>query len=289
MTSAESYRTTVKTNLGNLHLPRSTTTSLPSGIHCEKQPLHKMHATVVTVPIRTAVFGARFSSAGLAPFAYAGTTSTSFGQQQQAPSSVATKLLQKRSASSFTTTKSRNNVVNNYSCSRLSCQRPVTLLLKSPSRSTQVPSSLVAVVQKSISGIRANSTTTPSASTNSRANAASSEDAPLDWNTFFQLRTSRRRYTLFSSILASIASTAIGVQILSTQDLDNLGAQVMGLDPFVVLGLATAAFGAVGWLAGPFLGNAIWSMVHRRYRRGVAIVSRHLLRSLISSPLGICY
>lgn len=70
-----------------------------------------------------------------------------------------------------------------------------------------------------------------------------------------------------------MASTAIGVQILSAQDLENLGAQVMGLDPFIVLGLATAACGAVGWLAGPFLGNGIWGLVHRRYKSGVAVVS----------------
>lgn len=102
--------------------------------------------------------------------------------------------------------------------------------------------------------------------------STSPSEAPLDWNTFFKLRASRRRYSLISSVLASITSTAAGVQILSAQDLDALGAQVMGLDPFIVLGLATAAFGAMGWLIGPVLGNAVWGLVHRQYRRGVAIV-----------------
>jgi hypothetical protein len=65
----------------------------------------------------------------------------------------------------------------------------------------------------------------------------------------------------------------IGVQVLSSQNLENLGAQVMGLDPFVVLGMATAACGAVGWLVGPFLGNAIWGLVNRRFKTAVAVVS----------------
>lgn len=103
--------------------------------------------------------------------------------------------------------------------------------------------------------------------------STSPSEVPLDWNTFFKLRASRRRYSLISSVLASITSTAAGVQILSAQDLDALGAQVMGLDPFIVLGLATAGFGAMGWLIGPILGNTVWGLVHRQYRGGVAIVS----------------
>jgi import inner membrane translocase subunit TIM23 len=70
-----------------------------------------------------------------------------------------------------------------------------------------------------------------------------------------------------------MASTVVGVQVLSNQDLEHFGAQVMGLDPFVVLGMATAACGAVGWLVGPFVGNAIWGLVYRRYKPSVVIVS----------------
>ena len=56
------------------------------------------------------------------------------------------------------------------------------------------------------------------------------------------------------------------------QNLDSLGTQVMGMDPFVVLGLATVACGAMGWLAGPFLGNAFWGTMHRKYKGSVAKV-----------------
>ncbi|PWY86928.1 presequence translocated-associated motor subunit pam17 [Aspergillus heteromorphus CBS 117.55] len=101
--------------------------------------------------------------------------------------------------------------------------------------------------------------------------AGTTESVKLDWNSFFKLRASRRRYTLASSIVTSMASTVVGVQILSTQDLESLGAQVMGLDPFVVLGMATAACGAVGWLIGPFVGNAVWGLAYRRYKPSVMV------------------
>lgn len=99
------------------------------------------------------------------------------------------------------------------------------------------------------------------------------DEVKLDWNSFFKLRASRRRYSLASSIASSLVTTTVGVQILSSQDLESLGSQVMGLDPFVVLGLATAACGALGWLVGPIVGNGLWGLVYRRFTPSVAIVS----------------
>ncbi|KAL4971669.1 Presequence translocated-associated motor subunit pam17, mitochondrial [Aspergillus desertorum] len=104
-----------------------------------------------------------------------------------------------------------------------------------------------------------------------RSTSAREEAAKLDWNSYFKLRASRRRFTLASSIMSSAVSTVVGVQVLSSQNLENLGAQVMGLDPFVVLGMATAACGAVGWLIGPFLGNAIWGLVNRSYKKAFLV------------------
>lgn len=66
-------------------------------------------------------------------------------------------------------------------------------------------------------------------------------------------------------MVTSLATTVFGVQYLSTQDIESLGAQVMGLDPIVVLGMATMACGAAGWLLGPFVGNGLWSLVNRKY------------------------
>ena len=110
--------------------------------------------------------------------------------------------------------------------------------------------------------LRANSTSAPA-----------NNEVKLDWDSFFKLRASRRRYSLVSSVASSAISTTVGVQVLSGQDLEHLGATVMGLDPFVVLGLATAACGAVGWLLGPALGNGIWGLVYRKYKPSVNTVS----------------
>ena len=106
------------------------------------------------------------------------------------------------------------------------------------------------------------------------------EEVKLDWNSFFKLRASRRRYSLASSVASALVSTTVGVQVLSSQDLESLGAQVMGLDPFIVLGMATAACGAVGWLLGPVVGNGIWGLVYRRFLPSVKTVSEPMSSSI---------
>ncbi|EEH16490.2 hypothetical protein PABG_06577 [Paracoccidioides brasiliensis Pb03] len=99
----------------------------------------------------------------------------------------------------------------------------------------------------------------------------SPESMPLDWNSFFRLRASRRKYSLISSIIASVCSTAGGVQVLVANNIDTTGAQALGLDPFIVLGLATASCAALGWLLGPVLGNSLWGLVHRKNKAAVAV------------------
>ncbi|KAJ5484385.1 Mitochondrial import protein Pam17 [Penicillium expansum] len=130
--------------------------------------------------------------------------------------------------------------------------RPVAATLNLDSRphaKAASPSSIV---------VRTNSTSAPA-----------NNEVKLDWDSFFKLRASRRRYSLVSSVASSAISTSVGVQVLSGQDLEHLGATVMGLDPFVVLGLATATCGAIGWLLGPALGNGIWGIVYRKYKPSV--------------------
>lgn len=64
-----------------------------------------------------------------------------------------------------------------------------------------------------------------------------------------------------------------------------------GLDPFLLLGLATAGSGAVGWLLGPFVGNAVFGLSHRKLGAQIAAVrqstlSLFLSRSIIFSFIG---
>ncbi|KAL2808024.1 mitochondrial import protein Pam17-domain-containing protein [Aspergillus granulosus] len=194
-----------------------------------------MHTTLITNPVRSAVLCTRLPAATLNPIAYP-TSSTLYQtislKSQTRPASSSTKLFTQKSQKL-----------------KLSSTRPQASL--APSCVTKTTS------------IRHNSSST--------SPSAREEAAKLDWNSFFKLRASRRRYTLASSIVSASASTMVGAQVLSSQNLENLGAQVMGLDPFVVLGMATAACGAAGWLVGPFLGNAIWGLVNRRFKTAVAV------------------
>ncbi|KAL4929203.1 presequence translocated-associated motor subunit PAM17 [Aspergillus undulatus] len=187
-----------------------------------------MHTTLIMNPVRSATLCARLPAAALNPMV-----------------SQTSSLYQTISLKAQTRPSSTSTV-------RAPKATPTLQLSSSRPQKTSV-TSCINILQTT--SIRSNST------------AARQEAAKLDWNSFFKLRASRRRYTLASSIVSSGASTVIGIQVLSSQNLENLGAQVMGLDPFVVLGMATAACGAAGWLVGPFLGNAVWSLVNRNYRK----------------------
>ncbi|EEA24913.1 TIM23 complex component [Talaromyces marneffei ATCC 18224] len=215
-----------------------------------------MHASVASAPIRSVMLsgGSRFSCC-FTPFHLTGSSSAAAPQQAM-----------KRSVNRFST-----------KCSAPNQKSPISSFARanrvSFNKETKLTNSQVI-----ITSLRRNF----SSSVGLRAKQSSniSNTALLDWNTFFKLRASRRRYSLVSSILASIATTAVGVQVLSTQDLDTLGAQVMGLDPFIVLGLATAACGALGWLIGPVLGNTVWGLVYRQYRGGIAIKEKEFFNRI---------
>jgi len=88
----------------------------------------------------------------------------------------------------------------------------------------------------------------------------------MTWNTFLTLRRRRRHYNLLASISTSLLTTTIGTTLLASQPLDTL--PLFNLDPFVVLGVATAGSAAAGWLIGPFLGNAVFMSTMRGGGRG---------------------
>ena len=118
----------------------------------------------------------------------------------------------------------------------------------------------------------ATDTSNPSAS----ADAASNETA-LTWNRFLQLRAIRRRFNLVASLVSSAGTVTAGAAMLAALDLDAFSAQVpFGLDPVLALGLCTAGCGALGWLFGPFAGNALFGWWYRGLRREIGAVSRTL-------------
>ncbi|KIX06560.1 uncharacterized protein Z518_04536 [Rhinocladiella mackenziei CBS 650.93] len=119
-----------------------------------------------------------------------------------------------------------------------------------PPSSTSTPSSFFT---PSLCRIRNASTSTPPKTSSA-----------LDWNTFFRLRTSRRRYALTSSIVTSFASTAAAVIAFSEVPgfADNV-TKLIPTDPFTSMGIATFGATFLGWLIGPAFGNSLWRLLHR--------------------------
>lgn len=86
----------------------------------------------------------------------------------------------------------------------------------------------------------------------------------LDWNNFFRLRTSRRRYSLASSVVCSIGVTGAMFMFLSTQpEMADELTKLIPLDPVISMGILTFAATFAGWLIGPVFGNTIWKLLHR--------------------------
>ncbi|EFR03540.1 presequence translocated-associated motor subunit pam17 [Nannizzia gypsea CBS 118893] len=220
-------------------------------------------------PIRTAVLGGRLSNAW-SPLAIGANSPISVAGYQHQPC--------RRSALRPSPLKQQPIRASSCATTYKSPARPASLSSNTCratyNQSSTNNSTLLSAIRRSQScpGLRRNtSTSTQTASSGNHHTNTVDTPVKLDWNTFFQLRASRRKYSLISSVLAAFTTTAAGGQILATQNLENLGAQIMGFDPLIVLGLATAASGALGWLAGPFLGNGLWGLVYRKYKSAVAI------------------
>lgn len=78
---------------------------------------------------------------------------------------------------------------------------------------------------------------------------------------------------MVASVIGGLGFFATGIIVLTTNDFDQMGAQMIGLDPFITLGLGTFACGALGWLLGPFLGTALFNMYYKRLVPQMRVVS----------------
>ncbi|KAI9755030.1 MAG: hypothetical protein M4579_004433 [Chaenotheca gracillima] len=139
------------------------------------------------------------------------------------------------------------------------------------SRSSTLPSPIAI---RSASFASASGAAAPSSS----ADAGPSER--LDWNTFFKLRKSRRRYNLIASVVTSAGTVVGGLFVLAQQDLDPMSVSIFGLDPMLLFGLTIAGFGTIGWLVGPFLGNAMFRMLNKRFNHQMTVKEKEFYRRI---------
>ncbi|KKY35295.1 putative presequence translocase-associated motor subunit [Diaporthe ampelina] len=93
---------------------------------------------------------------------------------------------------------------------------------------------------------------------------------PLDWNSFFQLRKTRRRWQVGFSALMSVGFGASGALVLGSGAADSLTGQIP-LDPILTLGLITLGCTAMGWVVGPSLGNAVFYLIKRKYKAPMTV------------------
>lgn len=101
------------------------------------------------------------------------------------------------------------------------------------------------------------------------ASASESSTPTLDWNKFFTLRKTRRRYQLGCSVATMVAGGSVAGLVLINIDMEWLGK--IPLDPFITLGLMTMSSAALGWLAGPSIGSAFFYMAKRGVKTPMAI------------------
>jgi mitochondrial import inner membrane translocase subunit TIM23 len=87
----------------------------------------------------------------------------------------------------------------------------------------------------------------------------------LDWNTFFRLRTTRRYYSLTSSLLG-LTSTATLTAIFLTMypDQSDTLIKLIPMDPIISTGITMTISMLAGWLIGPIFGNGLWRLLYRR-------------------------
>ena len=145
-------------------------------------------------------------------------------------------------------------------------------------------SNLASAAQKSVNA--ASKTTasklasTPQSSSSSRPSPAlPAGHEPLSWDSFFKLRMRRRRVQLAFSIVCSIGACAGGAIVLSAGVAEPL-VKLIPLDPFLTLGLMAFACAALGWLAGPSVGGALYYMGNRKLKPQMKVKESEFLEKV---------
>ncbi|KAI1390115.1 Pam17-domain-containing protein [Hypoxylon trugodes] len=151
------------------------------------------------------------------------------------------------------------------SLSSIAAQRPCTKSI--PSIKNNQITRKPARVQCQFTTTRRNASTTAPGTAPS---SAESSTPTLDWNSFFTLRKTRRRFQLVSSLITMTTGGTAGAMLLVSVDMDWLLTKVP-MDPIFALGIMTLSFAGLGWLAGPSLGSALFYIFKRGVKQPMAI------------------
>ncbi|KAK4167099.1 mitochondrial import protein Pam17-domain-containing protein [Cladorrhinum sp. PSN259] len=147
-----------------------------------------------------------------------------------------------------------------------SSSRPISTSREIKPVSPSAPSSSLIPCRRQTHSVasRRNASTTATASSSS-----DNTTIHLDWENFFKLRKSRRRWQQGFSILGSVGAGGAGSVALSSGLADPVVTQIP-LDPLITLGLLSMSCAALGWLAGPSLGSAVFNAMNSKYKEPIA-------------------
>jgi import inner membrane translocase subunit TIM23 len=98
----------------------------------------------------------------------------------------------------------------------------------------------------------------------------------LTWNRFFDLRRKRRFINMGASLVTAAITVGLAAPMIANNDIDSWGAQISGMDPFIVLGVSTFIVATAGWMCGPTFGTAgfkLWAG-RRGWNAAIAQVGR---------------
>ncbi|KAK4658965.1 TIM23 complex component [Podospora pseudocomata] len=100
--------------------------------------------------------------------------------------------------------------------------------------------------------------------------AAHPETPALNWETFFKLRKSRRRWQQGFSVLGMLGFGLAGSMALGSGAADSLVGNIP-LDPLMTMGLMTMGFAALGWLVGPSVGTVVFNAMNSKWKAPMAL------------------
>ncbi|KAI8944299.1 Pam17-domain-containing protein [Xylaria longipes] len=147
--------------------------------------------------------------------------------------------------------------------------------VRAPSRQISTKISFQTTTRKPTSfqcqfAARRSASTASASGSSASSSSSSSTPVKLDWNSFFQLRKTRRRFQLASSIVTMAIGGTGGALLLVNMNMDWLLSKVP-MDPIFALGIITLSFAGLGWLSGPSVGSAIFYTLKRGVKRPMAI------------------
>lgn len=143
----------------------------------------------------------------------------------------------------------------NHNATRRTLQRSITL-----GRPTSVFQQEQSLPSLSNAPTTRTASTSANSSTTPTPTASPSNQATLTWDEFLKLRRTRRYVNLGASLFSGVGAIAVATPLIAEYEIENVGAQMTGLDPMFVIGGSLMAVGGVGWLMGPFLGTAFFKV-----------------------------